>query len=96
MSKKPSEYLKRKRNYYRKKLVEMFGGQCVICGYCKCLQALEFHHVDARTKLFKLSGINLTTKSLRELIEEARKCKLLCSNCHKEIHARNTVCEKGA
>ena len=87
MSKKPSEYLKRKRNYYRKKLVEMFGGKCVVCSYCKCLQALEFHHRDKRTKLFKLSGINLTTKSLRELIEEAKKCDLLCANGHAEIEA---------
>jgi hypothetical protein len=90
MSKKPSEYLKRKRNFYRKKLVEMFGSRCEICGYCKCLQALEFHHRDKKTKRFKLSGIDLTTRPFRELIEEAKKCQLLCANHHAEIEAGQT------
>lgn len=34
----------------RKKMdvVERFGGKCCICGYDKCINALEFHHTDKK------------------------------------------------
>jgi hypothetical protein len=60
------------------------GGKCQVCGYCKCLQALEFHHRDSLTKKFKLSGINLTKYTWAEILIEVEKCDLLCSNCHAE------------
>jgi len=86
MYKKPSLYLKVKRNYIRKKLIEMKGGKCQYCNYCKSIQALEFHHRNPKTKLFKLSGINLTSKPWKEILNELEKCDLLCANCHAEIN----------
>jgi hypothetical protein len=65
-------------------LVEEAGGACLICGYRKCLAALEFHHKDRKTKLFALSRQGVT-RSLEEARAEARKCILLCSNCHAEV-----------
>lgn len=70
----------------RKKLVELFGGKCSICGYDKNMGALTFHHKDSSTKKFGISGRLLTTKNMEELIEEANKCVLLCHNCHMEVH----------
>lgn len=75
---------KRKRNKIA--LVEYKGGKCEICGYDKCIDALEFHHLDKKTKSF---GIGCgDTKSLESLKKEADKCIMVCSNCHKELHAK--------
>ena len=65
-------------------LVNEAGGACLICGYDRCIAALEFHHRDRKTKLFALSRQGVT-RSLAEARAEARKCILLCSNCHAEV-----------
>ena len=33
-------------------LVEYKGGKCCVCGYNKCIEALEFHHLDPSQKDF--------------------------------------------
>lgn len=67
----------------KEKCVEYKGGKCIICGYNKCISALEFHHIDPSEKDFRISsGIKRW-----ELVEkEISKCILVCSNCHREIH----------
>ena len=62
------------------------GGKCCKCGYNKCIDALEFHHENQDEKEFKLGSGN--TMAWREYKAEAMKCILVCSNCHKEIHAK--------
>ena len=64
--------------------IKLLGGKCSICGYNKCVNALEFHHKDPTIKEFKLGSGN--TMSWKEYKNEALKCILVCSNCHKEIH----------
>jgi hypothetical protein len=56
---------------------------CVICGYKRCLSALEFHHTDPQ---FKEKAISTCT-GLRQLKAEASKSIVVCANCHREIHA---------
>ena len=65
-------------------LIAEAGGRCECCGYHGCDRALQFHHVDRRTKRFELSRSNLT-RSLHVLRVEAAKCALVCANCHAEI-----------
>ena len=77
---KPRDTSKR----YKKLLVDYKGGKCQICGYDKCIQALDFHHIDPNIKSFSISG---GTKSLDKLKQEVDKCILVCANCHREIHA---------
>ena len=72
----------RRRN--KIKLVKYKGGKCEICGYNKCIGALEFHHLNPTEKDFGLSCGN--TKSLEKLKAEADKCIMVCANCHREIH----------
>jgi hypothetical protein len=67
------------------KLVTMFGGKCIRCGYSKCIAALEFHHTDPSKKEFGLSVRGLT-RFFDKLVEEAKKCELICANCHAEEH----------
>lgn len=68
------------------KLVPDRGGKCERCGYDKNLAALEFHHMDPQLKLFTLNARNIERRSDEEVLEEYKKCELLCSNCHAELH----------
>jgi len=78
--------------------VEYKGGKCAICGYDRCLEALEFHHLDSEGKDFGISDKGYT-RSWKKVKEELDKCVMLCANCHREVHAglqlpRETVVEK--
>ena len=68
----------------REKAIEYKGGKCEHCGYNKYRGALEFHHKDPTQK--DLRG--LKAYKLSKLFAEVDKCLLLCSNCHREEHAR--------
>ena len=70
----------------KRELINMMGGQCNICGYKKNYAALEFHHVNPSDKSFQLDSRHLSNTSMDRIKEEAKKCILVCSNCHKEIH----------
>ncbi len=65
-------------------LVAEAGGQCVICGYDRHPRALAFHHLDPLEKRLEINakGVALSLETLRA---EARKCVLLCANCHAEL-----------
>lgn len=77
----------RKRRLKVKNLsIEYKGGCCQQCGYNKCIEALEFHHVDPSQKDFEVSG-NGHCKSWETIKKELDKCILLCANCHRELHA---------
>ena len=65
---------------------EYKGGSCEICGYNKCMPALEFHHKDPTTKEFSICSDG-STRSLDRMKKEADKCHLLCANCHREVHS---------
>lgn len=65
-------------------LVTEFGGKCILCDYNKSIRALHFHHVDPSTKSFGLAANGVTT-GVGKMREEAKKCVLLCSNCHAEV-----------
>lgn len=71
------------RQKRKQELVYIMGGKCVLCGYDKCIAALEFHHIDKSQKERQLSSGSC--HSWEEDVQEAKKCALVCSNCHKEI-----------
>ena len=73
------------------KAVEYKGGQCHICGYNQCIEALEFHHRDPNEKDFHLAQSG-NCRSWGAIKLELDKCVLLCANCHREIHAGFTSC----
>lgn len=56
-----------------------------MCGYDKTVYNLHFHHVDPSTKSFALTAAR--GKSLAAFRAEAKKCVLVCANCHGEIEA---------
>ena len=78
----------RKRSNYK----QLAGGKCTICNYNRCLDALQFHHTDPATKLFTITdaiwGKGGYTEE--EILNEIKKCILICANCHAEHHCQNT------
>ena len=64
---------------------------CSICGYNKCLDAIDFHHITLKNRADRdigrmVSRINSRAK-IRKVIKEVSKCIIVCANCHREIHS---------
>ena len=78
--------LKEWRRNTKQKLVEALGSQCQICTYNKCNSALDFHHIDPAEKDFSISSCSKNAAAWDKIIQEVKKCILLCSNCHRELH----------
>jgi len=74
----------RRRRKVKEILVREAGGACVLCGYQRYLGGLHFHHRDPAEKSFGVS-VDGVARSLERARAEARKCVLLCSNCHAEV-----------
>ncbi len=72
------------RRLKKRKLVQEAGGVCVKCGYNKHVGALQFHHTNPENKSFGISEDGRST-GMKKSREEAKKCVLLCANCHQEI-----------
>lgn len=79
------ENVKSSRARLKERVVRALGGKCVICGYNRCQQALDVHHVDPNEKDFTIAAN--TNKAYALVSEEIRKCVLLCANCHREYHS---------
>lgn len=73
------------RKRQRTELINRFKlGGCVICGYNSSMVALDFHHLDPKTK-----ELDIWQKSYKyeRIKKEITKCIVVCANCHREIHA---------
>lgn len=70
---------KRKKQF----AIDQFGGKCIICGYDRCINALEFHHTDGKDKS---PSYVIGRWSWNRARKELDKCILVCANCHREIH----------
>jgi hypothetical protein len=98
-----TEFVLEKRGYYRcrqcrgaavaerrrvvkQTLIDEAGGACSLCGYDRSPAALQFHHLNPAKKEFHLAQRGLS-RSLERSRAEARKCVLLCANCHAEVEA---------
>ena len=84
----PNNYLKQCERALKRKLelIEKKGGKCELCGYDKNIAALDFHHLNPKDKSFQLDSRHLSNTNIDDLIDESKKCILVCANCHREIH----------
>ena len=59
--------------------------KCAKCGeereYC-----LDFHHVDPNEKENTIARMTSNNYRLDTVLDEIKKCIVLCSNCHREFH----------
>lgn len=81
------DYKKNWRKKAKEYLAAAFGGSCTICGYNKTITALDYHHIDPTKKEMLLSVACSNGTSWKKIIQEARKCTMVCCRCHREIHA---------
>lgn len=81
-----TESVTRRRRRVKQALVDEAGGKCVRCGFDEHPAALQFHHLDPRTKSFPVSRKGVT-RSIAEARAEAEKCVLLCASCHAMVEA---------
>jgi len=86
-----NKYTKKKGKEKRKRAIDLLGGCCKLCGYNKCYEAIDLHHLKPEEKEV---GFSLLKGWSWEKIEKAiKKCVPLCSNCHREVHAGITKIE---
>lgn len=79
-----NKYTRERLRFYKTQCKEYKGGKCQKCGYDKCLDALDFHHLGIEKKDFNISH---SCKNFESKKKELDKCILLCANCHREYHA---------
>ncbi len=69
-------------------LINELGGKCAVCGYGKYYGSLHFHHIDPS---LKESSVAHLIAGIDRARKEAKKCVLLCANCHYEVEAGITI-----
>ena len=59
------------------------------CQYCKEKTAvcLDFHHKDQTLKEANISRMKNSSHSKKTILQEMSKCIVVCSNCHRKLHA---------
>lgn len=72
----------RKKRYAERKveIIELLGGSCKKCG---SVSNLEVDHIDPKKKKFEVMA-NCWCMAWPKLLEEIKKCQLLCESCHIE------------
>lgn len=58
---------------------------------CKCPESevicLDFHHLDPLEKDINIGDALGRGRSKENILKEIEKCVVLCSNCHRKVHA---------
>jgi hypothetical protein len=90
-------YEQNKKYYYdraagrKQKIKEYIRGikkisKCVNCGESEDC-CLDFHHKNESEKEFELGKAHSEGYSFKKIDVEIKKCAIVCSNCHRKIHA---------
>lgn len=88
-----SLYLARNKSR-RKSLKEWFTKYrlslaCVECGE-NHPATLDFHHLDKTTKKRNVATMVWNLNSISSVLKEIGKCVVMCSNCHRKLHWKET------
>lgn len=71
-------------------LVLAMGGKCADCGIVGPSEIYDFDHRDPHEKTANVCNL-LPTSSFERILDEASKCDLVCSNCHRIISGTRHV-----
>lgn len=84
---KPDYYIAKTKEARKRRLTEREEFKkdlkCQVCGESRWW-VLEFHHRDPKEKEYSIG--RKSTRSMRKMQEEIKKCDVLCANCHKDHH----------
>jgi len=81
-------YVMRRRDERKKIIVEHFGDKCHDCGNKFPVCCYDFHHIDPKNKSFEIAP--RLDGNLNTILEEAKKCIMICSNCHRIRHYKES------
>lgn len=71
------------RNEFRSNMLEYLADKaCSICGEAD-IRVLELDHLRPAEKHFSISQAVRLGYTWKEVLEEVKKCRVLCANCHK-------------
>lgn len=59
------------------------------CCFCKedCQACLDWHHKRPSNKSFSIGSVKGKNRvSKARVLAEIKKCRLICSNCHRKLH----------
>lgn len=74
------------RRILKKKMVEERNGECFHCKIVSHPSVYDFHHINPSEKSFSF-GDKASTIRWDLIKKEMEKCVMLCSNCHRLLHA---------
>lgn len=88
------DYQKNKQYYVDKArkrdndLKAMINALKVRCNRCQESHpaTLQFHHIDPNIKEFSINEAFKQSRSRKVILDEIRKCEILCANCHAKEH----------
>ena len=69
--------------FYKKRrewLDELKSKSCMDCGGKFPPECMDFDHRNGDEKVF---SVNQVLKNMKQLLEEIKKCDLICANCHR-------------
>ena len=77
------EYRKRNRDFIKN--YKTSAG----CKFCKETShiCLDFHHLNPKVKDWNISIMSRGASSISTIKKEIKKCIVICSNCHRKLHA---------
>ena len=81
----------RRQRLYKEEAVKLKGGCCRSCGFDGYIGALEFHHPDPSSKSSDIVRFSKGPQNPK-VAAELNKTVLVCSNCHRAIHAGVLPC----
>ena len=81
--------VKNNKDKIRRKLKQIkSNSKCATCGEAD-IACLEFHHKDSTIKNGELSSM-ISKFTYDEIMRELQNCTVLCSNCHRKLHWKET------
>lgn len=72
------------RHNNKLKLFQAFSSKCGCCGLVDHPIVYDLHHIDPTQKEFTITS---QIRSWKNVVAEAKKCRMLCAPCHRKFHA---------
>ncbi len=82
---KSKEKHQKTREAWLKIIKTMEMDKCVYCGYDRCFDAIDFHHINPLAKADNIAKV-MKRVPTKAGVCELSKCVALCATCHRELH----------
>lgn len=85
--KQQTDYVRERNRKIKLIGIEYLGGKCARCGQQFPAYVYDFHHRNPKEK--EGAPALLMHRTWEKVKKELDKCALLCTNCHRIVHAEN-------